>query len=53
MAGRRRCPRCGGNLFLSMEDPTAVWGCLQCGRQYPVRQAVTQTIGRAVASSAA
>lgn len=32
----KRCPRCGGNLFLSNETGTPEWTCLQCARTYPV-----------------
>ncbi|MER3420100.1 MAG: hypothetical protein C4290_06055 [Chloroflexota bacterium] len=31
----RRCPRCGGNLFLSTETDVPEWTCLQCARTYP------------------
>ena len=36
-AGRgraQRCPRCGGNLFLSREHEAPEWQCLQCGRSF-------------------
>jgi|GEM_PF-2605571 ribosomal protein L37AE/L43A len=31
----KRCPHCGGNLFLSRENGALEWACLQCARTYP------------------
>ena len=28
------CPRCQGDLFLDLEDEQ--YGCLQCGREFPL-----------------
>jgi ribosomal protein S27AE len=43
----KRCPRCGGNLFLSNESGVPEWACLQCARTYP---AVVTREGVAVAA---
>ncbi len=44
----KRCPHCGGNLFLSVETGAPEWTCLQCARTYPaVVTAATVEVGEA------
>ena len=34
----KRCPRCGGNIYLDFAEGYPVAACLQCARQYPVKK---------------
>ena len=34
----RRCPRCGGNLFVDYDEFGPVYTCLQCGYGVPIKE---------------
>ncbi len=33
----RRCPRCGGDLYLDEDETGKFYVCFQCAREYPIQ----------------